>query len=207
MQTRTRRQKEVLDYITRYIEKHGYQPSYQMIARHLGVSSKAGVAKHVKALEEQGHLQRLRNNGSFKLSISRKKNGSTASKGEVEWIESAGTNDDAEAWETEPFAVPDFMLGELEPVSLAAFRVTDDAMAEKSICPGDVVLLEKRPYVRDGNMVVATIKGDATVLRSYYRDGANVELRPTNDSFPVLRLSADQVEVHGVLHSLLRPRK
>jgi SOS-response transcriptional repressor LexA len=51
--TRTRRQREVLDFIIRYIDNHGYEPSYQLIARELGVSSKAGIAKHIKALEEQ----------------------------------------------------------------------------------------------------------------------------------------------------------
>jgi repressor LexA len=56
MQPRTRRQKEVLDFIKRYIEKHGYEPSYQQIARHLGVSSKAGIARHIESLENQGFL-------------------------------------------------------------------------------------------------------------------------------------------------------
>ena len=58
MQTRTRRQKEVLDFITRYIDSHGYEPSYQIIARHIGVSSKAGIAKHIRALEAQGCIAR-----------------------------------------------------------------------------------------------------------------------------------------------------
>lgn len=207
MQTRTRRQKEVLDYITRYIEKHGYQPSYQMIARHLGVSSKAGVAKHVKALEDQGYLQRRRENGSFKLALNGKINGTISNTGYVEWIEAADREHEVEPWETEPFAVPDFMLGDMEPDSLLAFRVTDDAMTEKSICSGDVVLVERRPYVRDGNMVVATINRKENVLRCFYRDGANVELRPANESFAAIRLSADQIDVHGVFHALLRPRQ
>jgi SOS-response transcriptional repressor LexA len=178
-----------------------------MIARHLGVSSKAGVAKHVKALEEQGLLQRLRDNGSFKLSISAKKNGGAANEGAIEWIDAVGRNDEAEPWETEPFVVPYFMLGGLEPNTLRAFRATDDAMSDKSICEGDVILIEKR-HVRDGSMVVATVmrKEKETVLRFFYRDGANVELRPANESFAVLRLSADQIEVHGVFHALLRPR-
>ena len=60
MPTRTRRQREVLDFIIRYIDGHGYEPSYQLIARELGVSSKAGIAKHIKALEEQGLLRRRR---------------------------------------------------------------------------------------------------------------------------------------------------
>jgi len=33
MQPRTKRQKEVLEFVTQYIEKHGYEPSYQQIAQ------------------------------------------------------------------------------------------------------------------------------------------------------------------------------
>lgn len=69
MQPRTRRQKEVLEIITRYIKNHGYDPSYQQIARQLGVSSKAGIAKHVRALEEQGLLTRRRDGGKFNLEL------------------------------------------------------------------------------------------------------------------------------------------
>jgi SOS-response transcriptional repressor LexA len=41
MLPRTQRQKEVLDYITRFLASHGHEPSYAQIARHFGVSSKA----------------------------------------------------------------------------------------------------------------------------------------------------------------------
>src|SRR3954470_11785203 len=58
MLPRTQRQKEVLDYITQFLAKHGHQPSYAQIARHFGVSSKATIAKHIGALEKRGLLKR-----------------------------------------------------------------------------------------------------------------------------------------------------
>ena len=69
MHTRTRRQKDVFEYISRYITKHGHEPSYQVIARDLGLNSKAGIAKHIKSLEEQGLVKRKRVNGSFSLEL------------------------------------------------------------------------------------------------------------------------------------------
>src|SRR3954463_9982770 len=71
MQTRTRRQREVLEFITRYISNHGFEPSYQLIARHLGINSKAGVAKHVKALESNGLLKTRTADGKFRLEITK----------------------------------------------------------------------------------------------------------------------------------------
>ena len=69
MQPRTQRQKEILEYITRFIERHGYEPSYTQIARHFGVSSKATIAKHIEALEKRGLISRQRENGAFALSV------------------------------------------------------------------------------------------------------------------------------------------
>ena len=69
MQPRTKRQKEVFDYIKEYIERHGYEPSYQLIAWHLKGKSKAGIAKHIEALEAQGLLTRRRENNSFWLDL------------------------------------------------------------------------------------------------------------------------------------------
>ena len=58
MLPRTQRQKEILDYITRFLERHGYVPSYTQIARQFGVKSRATIAKHIAALERRGLLTR-----------------------------------------------------------------------------------------------------------------------------------------------------
>lgn len=203
MQTRTRRQKQVLDFILRYIDNNGCQPSYQSIARHLGVRSKAGIAKHVEALELQGLLQRRRENGSFKLELAR--NNRTPSNGhEIEWLETASDNDELDEWQTAPFALPEFLLGDLSPSSLAAFRVTDNAMSEKFICEGDIALIEKRSHARDGACVVASIKNRETLLRSYYREGSKIVLVPTNENFEEIKVSGELIEIHGIFRGLLR---
>src|SRR6266446_6634769 len=69
MLPRTQRQKEVLDYITRFLAKHGYEPSYAQIARNFGVSSKATIAKHISALEKRGLIKREHEPGRFTLAV------------------------------------------------------------------------------------------------------------------------------------------
>jgi repressor LexA len=204
MQTRTRRQRDVLEFITRYIENHGYEPSYQVIARHLGVSSKAGIAKHVKALESQGLLTRRDCNGKFSLEVVRDlpeiSNGVR-----IEWLETADDAEWPDNWSTSSFSLPDFLLGNFGGDRLFAFRVPDDAMAEKSICTGDIVLIEPRSFVRDGDTIVARIRNAAPLLRTYFRNGSKVELRPADGSEASMIYSADKVDVVGVYRGLLRP--
>jgi len=206
MPTRTRRQREVLDFIIRYIENHGYEPSYQLIARELGVSSKAGIAKHIKALEEQGLLQRRRENGSFKLDIGRSEVVSPSSF-EVQWLDAPSNGFEPEPWQASPFCLPLFLLGDLSPKSVRAFRVTDDGMSGKNICEGDVAVIESRSFVRDGDCAVVTIRRKETLLRMYYREGSRIEMRPANDKYDVLRVAGEHVKIHGVFRCLLRPAR
>ena len=206
MQPQTRRQKEVLEIITRYIKNHGHKPSYQQIARDLGVSSKAGIAKHIQALEAQGLLMRHTEDGKFNLKLP-SDDPLSQSIFEIEWLDVPKDENLAEEWENEPLFVPQFMIGYQDEARIRAFRVPDDTMLDAHICEGDVVLIEKRAYARDGDIVVAVIPNKPAVLHQYFRDGAKIELRPANPGYESIILSADKVEVCGTLHSVLRPAR
>src|SRR5271169_1866083 len=54
----TRRQKQVYDFISGFVDGHGYSPSYEEIAEGLGLSSLATVHKHISNLEQKGLLRR-----------------------------------------------------------------------------------------------------------------------------------------------------
>lgn len=204
MQPRTKRQREVLDYITSFIEERGYEPSYQQIARHFRISSKSAIAKHIAALESQGLLSRQRENGSFGLQISSKIAVSEAVYA-IEWLKLPQAEEHEEDWEYEPLFVPQFFIGNYLPDRIYAYRVKNDSMLDEHICEGDIVLIEKRSYARDGDIIVANIGDRETVLKKYYRHGANIELRPANDNFQSKIISADQITIEGVVRGVMRP--
>jgi repressor LexA len=54
---RTERQAQILEYYLNFRQRRGFIPSYAMIARHIGVSSKATIAKHMAALKKQGFIK------------------------------------------------------------------------------------------------------------------------------------------------------
>src|SRR5256712_12511497 len=57
----TRRQKEILDYLTEYIGSQGYAPTIEEIGHHFGLSSLATVHKHLTNLQEKGLIKRAWN--------------------------------------------------------------------------------------------------------------------------------------------------
>ena len=203
MPPRTRRQREILEFIDDFIERKGYKPSYQLIARHLGIASKSAVAKHIAALERQGILQRRNDDGGFVLEM-RPPNALAEAVCEIGWLELPAGKSFIEEFENSPLFIPRFLLGHLDAERVRAFRVPDDAMLEEHICEGDIALVEKRSFARDGSCVVAAI-GDRILLNRYYRVGANIELRPANENYDTVKISAERLDIKAVFRGLIRP--
>lgn len=210
MQTpRTKRQREIYDYIKNFIENRGYEPSYQQIAKHFHIASKSAIAKHIAALEQQKLLIRTRESGSFSLQIASQKRSPNGNSNdavcEIEWLDVPKDEELNEEFDDEPLFVPVLMLGSTSPGRLRAFRVPNDAMSGKNIREGDIVLIEEKPFPRDGECVAAIIDNKEAVLKNFYRNGANVELRPSNEDYETTEMPADQIEIKGIYRGLLRP--
>jgi repressor LexA len=192
MLPRTQRQKEVLDYITRFLAKHGHEPSYAQIARHFGVSSKATIAKHISALEKRGLIKREHEPGHFTLAV-RIEEVPADAVCEVPLVGriAAGVPIDA-IEDIEMICVPRFLLGRVRPERIYALRVKGDSMIDEHICDGDIALIESRNEAR-------------ATLKRLFRFGDEVELRPSNAQLEPMRVHASRVEIQGVFRSLLRP--
>ncbi|KKL98100.1 hypothetical protein LCGC14_1827850 [marine sediment metagenome] len=55
----TKRQKQCLEFVTKFIGENGYAPSYEEITEAIGLASKSGTFRLLTALEERGHITRL----------------------------------------------------------------------------------------------------------------------------------------------------
>ncbi|HKG98215.1 MAG TPA: transcriptional repressor LexA, partial [Pyrinomonadaceae bacterium] len=157
MLPRTQRQKEILDYITRFLERHGYIPSYAQIARQFGVKSRATIAKHIAALERRGLLVREHEDGSFALNV-KVEDKSSDSLVEVKLLGRIAAGAPLEVVDYEErIPVPRFLLGRVKPDRVYALRVKGDSMIDEHICDGDIALIENRTDARDGEIVVALL--------------------------------------------------
>lgn len=204
MQPRTQRQKEILDYIVRFIERHGYEPSYAQIARYFGLSSKATIAKHVAALEERGLLSRRRTDeGSFCLNIEEAAGDSVCEVPLLGRI-AAGVPIDA-IEDTGAISIPRFLMGRVRPDEIYALRVVGDSMIDEHICDGDIALIENRTDARNGEIVVALVDSERATLKRFFRFANEIELRPANSQLAPMRLTASRVAVQGIFRGLLRP--
>ena len=142
--------KQVLDYIIRFLERRGYIPTYAQIAQHLGVKSRATVAKHIKALERLGLITIRDENGSFRHQSCRIGTGAASRRPafvpellcEVARGRIAAGQPIEVVEDDETISVPRFMLGRVRPEQVYALRIKGDSMIDEHICDGDIALIE-----------------------------------------------------------------
>jgi repressor LexA len=194
----TKRQKELLDYLTAYIEQHGYAPTLEEIGRNFALGSLATVHKHLQNLERKGHIRRLPNR-SRALEVT-PRDGATATV-QVPLLGRVAAGTPLEPVEVpESVALPEELLGRGETFAL---RVQGDSMVGDGILDGDVVVVESRNAVENGATVVALVRGEAT-LKRFFRERGRVRLMPANERLEPIVAPANEVEVRGEVVALLR---
>jgi len=196
----TKRQKEILDFLTRHLEKKGYAPTIEEIGEHFGLNSLATVHKHLTNLQDKGLIKRAWNR-SRALEL-------TPTQVKVQAVElpllglvAAGAPIEAVTG-SETVFVPEDMLGKKETYVL---RVRGDSMIEEQIRDGDYVIVENRQTARDGEMVIALLQGDAVTLKKIYREaGGRVRLQPANARMDPFYVNEDDLRIQGVVIGVLR---
>jgi len=194
----TPRQRAAYDFIASFRQRHGFAPSFEEMRRHLGVASLNAVAKLVAQLRRRGYLAEAPPNAKRWLAPS----AHHATGATIPLLGVVAAGRPIEAIETpEEIDVPATLLG--KGGERYALRVRGDSMIEDGIHDGDIVVVRRARRVENGETAVAIVDGDAT-LKRFYQVGARVELRSANGSLAPIRLSADRVEIRGVLVGLLR---
>jgi repressor LexA len=198
----TKRQREILDYVHLFIRENGYSPSLEEIGRHFGLSSVATVHKHVQHLVQKGHLKKAWNR-SRSVEPVEPDAGAGGTGLEIPLLGTVAAGDPIAAIEVqERIQVPGSLARRGAP--LFALRVKGDSMIDEHIRDGDTVVVESRQEARDGETVVALLRGEEATLKKLYRNGRTVRLVPANPTLEPIVVPAEDVAVRGVVRGLLR---
>jgi len=197
----TRKQKDVLDFVTDYINSHGYAPSIEEIRQHFRLGSLATVHKHLKFLERKRAIRRHPHQSrSIELLPTDEFNLSRVA--EVPLLGTIAAGQPIEAIEVpETLTIPEEMLGRGNTYVL---KVRGDSMIDEQIRDGDFVIIEERAHAEDGETVVALLRGEEATLKKFYRQGSKVRLQPANPSLEPIIVDAQDVLIRGIVIGLLR---
>lgn len=203
----TRRQKEVMDFLSTFIAKHGYSPSYEEIASGLGLASLATVHKHIQALEAKQYVRRSYNH-SRSLEVGDRYSAEERARRAPDPDPSIPLlGRIAAGHPVEAIANPETLhFSEFTGNDRTfALQVRGESMIEDHICNGDFVLVEKTDSVRNGDIVVALVDGSEATLKRYYAEPeGRVRLQPANAAMEPIFVDPANLQIQGRVLAIMR---
>ncbi|HTR64286.1 MAG TPA: transcriptional repressor LexA [Terriglobales bacterium] len=201
----TRRQRQVYDFISEFVQKNGYSPSFDEIGQGLGLNSLATVHKHITNLEKKGLLTRDYNR-SRSIDL-------LPPKGRLKQAMSVNTTMVLPLMGRIAAGQPIEAMENPETISLADFvrskevfvlEVRGDSMQDEHILDGDYVLVEKTKTAHNGEIVVALVDEADATLKRLYREGDTIRLQPSNMNMKPIIVPAAAVQIQGRVIGVLR---
>ena len=200
----TERQRQILDFLTKYVDAHGYPPTVREIGEAVGLASPSTVHAHLANLERAGLLKRDPTKPrALELRREPKSVASDVHKlplvGEVAAGGPLLAEDNVEGY----LAVP-------EPLSRGGeeflLRVKGDSMINAGILDGDIAVVERAQDAKNGDIVVALAGDDETTqeatLKRLFKEDGRVRLQPENDALEPIY--AQHVELIGKVIGVFR---
>ena len=209
----TRKQSELLTYLSDHMQQHDVPPSFDEMRDALGLASKSGVHRLVSGLEERGYIRRLANRAR---AIEILKPVAAAAGGVVtRAVETAsnlvslpllgriaaGTPIEALSDPTNHLEIPASMVGSGEHFAL---EIIGDSMVGAGILDGDTVVIQRAETARHGEIVVALINQQEATLKTLLKEPGRVGLEAANPRYETRYFSTGEVEVQGKLAGLIR---
>ena len=181
----------IFNYMTEFINDHGYPPTVREICAELDIKSTSTVHRYLKELEADGRISMGENQNRAITLKNATPPGTIPVLGHV----AAGSPILAEEEVTEYVPYPG------NTADLFALHVHGNSMIKCGILDGDIVIVRRTPEARNGEIVVALVDDSATVKRFYKEDG-HFRLQPENDDYePII---VDSVDVLGKVISVVR---
>ena len=207
------RKRKILDYIAAMLRATGVPPSVREIARAVGLASTSAVHHHLKALEEDGYLERgdasqsrmlrFTPKAALALGLSSEMTPQSAAReahmlpviGEI----AAGGPIEAYQVVGDYQAVPEMLAPTGDAYLL---RVRGDSMIEALIADGDYVVIRPQQTARNGDIVVAQVEENAVTLKRFFKEDGRVRLQPAHPAYPPQYY--DAVRIQGKLIGVIR---
>jgi len=212
VQTLTTRQQEIYEYVTGYVEKHGYPPTVREIGDAVGLASPSTVHAHLANLERAGFLRRDPTKPRALELVGRDRSAGPPDVGGAGRVRvlplvgeiAAGGPLLAEQNVEDHLAVP-------EPLSTGTgeeflLRVRGESMIEAGILPGDYVVVRRQQTAQNGDIVVALAGDDEgtdeATLKRFFRESGRIRLQPENAAMEPIY--ASHVHVLGKVVAVFR---
>jgi repressor LexA len=195
----TKRQREILDFISEFLQANGYAPSIREIGEHFELSSPATIHAHLENLKAKGMLKNSYNEARSIELMPITVNWSQAIELPLVGLITAGEPIEA-IEEHDTIAVPSDFVS--DNVNSYVLKVKGQSMIEDGILDGDYVIIERNPSPQNGDVVVALLNNAYATLKKFYRETNRIRLQPANASMKPIYVKDPLIQ--GVVRGVIR---
>lgn len=194
----TPKQKQILDYIKKYIKEKDYAPSLEDMRRRFKLSSRSTIHQHVETLREKGYLSKIENQPrSIELNNRKRESGLI----DVPLLGTIAAGEPIEAIENKEIVEVQKKLLSKSGEHFA-LRVQGNSMINEGIFDGDTVIIRKQPTVENGETAVALINDNEVTLKKIYKEKTGFRLQPANPNLkPIF---TKEITIQGKVVSIIR---
>ena len=195
----TERQRGVLEFIQSEQREKGITPSTREIQHHFGFASQTSVMQYIATLERKGFLDRhARKARALITPVQKVRITDVPIYGQIP----AGMATLTEQTIEGHVSLDTRSVNASKNGKTFALRVRGDSMIDAHVLDGDIVILEDRKDVQNGDIVAALIDGETT-LKRYVMEHGRPYLKAENPLYPNL-VPARELRIQGVMVSLVR---
>ena len=198
----TPRQRQVYDFISRYIDVHKLPPTIGEIGRHFKMSSSASVHSILSALEREGLIKKIPN-VSRGIELIKQESSGESNGFDIPLLGMVAAGQPIEAiLSHETVSAPRDMI---DRGRMFALRVRGDSMIEENIQDNDIIIVSSQQTAENGQVVVALIDGNYATVKKFYREAEFIRLEPANPQFkPIFIKTPERIQIQGVVRGLIR---
>lgn len=197
------RERNVLEFITQYIQRHGYAPTLMEIAEGLNVNAVSTIHEHLGRLVDKGFIKKTvgfeRGIELVEGKIKRNMN-ETAIELPVLGFIAAGSPLEPHTDPNYYVSVPAAFLPNSKPGYV--LQVKGSSMIEDGILDGDFVVVQYQQVAQNGDIVVATLPNGLATLKRIYYEKERIKLEPANST--MLPIYTTQVKIQGKVIAVYR---
>jgi len=194
----SKRQKQIYEYIKKYIIKNEYAPSLDEIRIYFKLSSVSTVHHHISKLQKGGLIKKIKNEprGIFLKEKQIEKIliipvlGAIAAKEPVKEIK------DGETLEIPKSQLP-------KTGTYYALRIIGDGMINDGIYNGDFIIVRKQNRAKNGETIIALIRNNKIILRKIF-EKKNGSRSKSEDNINTNSIYANELNIQGKVVQLIR---
>lgn len=197
------KERQALEFITQYLQRHGFAPTLVEIAEGIGVNAVSTVHEHLEKLIQKGFIKK---SPGFERSIE-------LIEGKVKF------NVDESAMEVpvlgfiaagaplEPHTDPNFYISVPSNIisgkkTAFVLQVKGTSMIDEGILDGDFVVVQHQQDAQNGDIVVASLPNGLATLKRIYFEKERIRLEPANSTMSPIFTT--HVKVQGKVVAVYR---